>query len=201
MRHFSKRVAGSGLLVMAMTLGTSGDTAGSGRPAAAAPPRFVRAAEPDRIPGQYIVLLEDDTLPGDSVPFVADALTAEHGGAVRVTFQNAVRGFSANMTKPHFSLLIAYPKAWSPSTNGVVRAQPVYFNAKTDADLEKFAVDSAKADDIAVANVYTKAGAKVFDLDDATLAKWQALARPIWKDYSSKNENCAKLLAAAEKLL
>jgi hypothetical protein len=41
----------------------------------------------------------------------------------------------------------------------------------------------------------------VFDLDDATLAKWQTLARPIWKDYSSKNENCAKLLAAAEKLL
>jgi len=68
-------------------------------------------------------------------------------------------------------------------------------------DLEKFAVDSAKADDIEVANVYTKAGAKVFDLDDATLAKWQTLARPIWKDYSSKNENCAKLLAAAEKLL
>jgi len=68
-------------------------------------------------------------------------------------------------------------------------------------DLEKFAVDSAKADDIQVANVYTKAGAKVFDLDDATLAKWQTLARPIWKDYSSKNENCAKLLAAAEKLL
>ncbi len=69
------------------------------------------------------------------------------------------------------------------------------------ADLEKFAVDSAKADDIAVANVYAKAGAKVSDLDDATLKKWQALARPIWKDYSDKNENCAKLLAAAEKLL
>jgi len=68
-------------------------------------------------------------------------------------------------------------------------------------DLEKFAVENAKADDIAVANVYTKAGAKVYDLDDATLAKWQALARPIWKDYSGKNENCAKLLAAAEKLL
>ena len=69
------------------------------------------------------------------------------------------------------------------------------------AELEKFAIDSAKADDIAVANVYTKAGAKVFDLDDATLRKWQTLARPIWKDYSGKNENCAKLLAAAEKLL
>jgi TRAP-type C4-dicarboxylate transport system substrate-binding protein len=69
------------------------------------------------------------------------------------------------------------------------------------AELEQFAVDSAKADDIAVADVYVKAGAKVFDLDDVTLKKWQALAKPIWKDYSDKNENCAKLLAAAEKLL
>jgi len=69
------------------------------------------------------------------------------------------------------------------------------------AELEKFAVDSAMADDVAVANVYTKAGAKVSDLDDATLKKWQVLARPVWKDYSDKNANCAKLLALAEKLL
>ena len=69
------------------------------------------------------------------------------------------------------------------------------------AELEKFAIDSAKADDEAVAGVYTKAGAKVVDLDEATLKKWQALAKPVWKDYADKNENCAKLLAAAEKLL
>jgi TRAP-type C4-dicarboxylate transport system substrate-binding protein len=71
----------------------------------------------------------------------------------------------------------------------------------TGADLEKFAVDSAKADDIAVADVYAKKGAKVADLDDAALAKWQVLAKPVWKDYADKNENCAKLLAAAQKLL
>ena len=69
------------------------------------------------------------------------------------------------------------------------------------ADLEKFAVDSAKADDQAVAAVYVKAGAKVADLDDAALAKWQVLAKPVWKDYADKNENCAKLLALAQKLL
>jgi TRAP-type C4-dicarboxylate transport system substrate-binding protein len=69
------------------------------------------------------------------------------------------------------------------------------------AEMEKFAVESAKADDIAVANVFAKAGAKVVDLDDATLAKWQVLARPVWKDFADKNETCAKLLAAAEKLL
>jgi len=69
------------------------------------------------------------------------------------------------------------------------------------AELEKFAVDSAKADDISVAEVYAKKGAKVVDLDDATLAKWRAIAKPVWKDYSDKNANCAKLLALAEKLL
>jgi len=69
------------------------------------------------------------------------------------------------------------------------------------ADLEKFAVDNAKADDIAVAEVYAKKGAKVADLDDAALAKWQVLAKPVWQDYAAKNDNCAKLLAAAQKLL
>jgi TRAP-type transport system periplasmic protein len=69
------------------------------------------------------------------------------------------------------------------------------------ADLEKFAVDSAMADDVSVAGVYVKAGAKVSDLDDASLRKWQVLAKPVWQDFAAKNENCAKLLAAAEKLL
>ncbi len=69
------------------------------------------------------------------------------------------------------------------------------------ADLEKFAVDSAMADDVAVAGVYVKAGAKVSDLDDAALRKWQVLAKPVWQDFAAKNENCSKLLAAAEKLL
>lgn len=69
------------------------------------------------------------------------------------------------------------------------------------AELEKFAIESAKHDDNAVSDVYAKKGAKVVDLDDATLRQWQALARPVWKDYADKNENCAKLLSLAEKLL
>ena len=70
------------------------------------------------------------------------------------------------------------------------------------ADMEKFALEGAKADDIAVAGVYAKAGAKVVDLDEATVKKWQAIARGnAWKDYADKNETCAKLLAAAVKLL
>ena len=46
-----------------------------------------------------------------------------------------------------------------------------------------------------------KAGAKVYDLDEATLKKWQAIARDTaWKDYAAKSETCAALLKAAQKL-
>ena len=70
------------------------------------------------------------------------------------------------------------------------------------AEMEKFALEAAKKDDIEVANVYQKAGAKVVDLTPASIKKWQAIARETaWKDYASKNAGCAKLLALAEQTL
>ena len=70
------------------------------------------------------------------------------------------------------------------------------------AELEAFAMKSAKADDIQVAAVYQKVGAKVVDLNPAVVKKWQAIARATaWKDYGEKNDNCAKLLKLAEKTL
>ena len=69
-------------------------------------------------------------------------------------------------------------------------------------EMEKFGTEGAKRDDQAVAGVYQKAGAKVYDLDAATLKKWQDIARrTAWKDYAEKSDSCAKILAAAEKLL
>jgi hypothetical protein len=50
----------------------------------------------------------------------------------------SLEGFSASMTRPDFSPLIAYPKAWSPSTPGALRGSVVYFDAKTETDLEKY---------------------------------------------------------------
>jgi TRAP-type C4-dicarboxylate transport system substrate-binding protein len=70
------------------------------------------------------------------------------------------------------------------------------------ADMEKLALESAKKDDMEVANIYQKAGAKVVDLPAATIKKWQAIARATaWKDYAAKNEGSAKLLALAEQTL
>lgn len=69
------------------------------------------------------------------------------------------------------------------------------------AEMEKFGVEAAKADDVAVAAAYAKAGAKVHDLTDAALAKWVAVARDsAWKDFASKNESCARLLKLAEQV-
>jgi TRAP-type C4-dicarboxylate transport system substrate-binding protein len=70
------------------------------------------------------------------------------------------------------------------------------------AEMEAFALQAAKKDDQDVATIYQKAGAKVVDLPAASIRKWQDIARrTAWKDYGAKNENCARLLALAEKTL
>src|SRR5260370_5699411 len=50
----------------------------------------------------------------------------------------SLEGFTASMVSPGFSPLIAYPRAWSPSTNGTVRGEAVFLDVKTAADLEKY---------------------------------------------------------------
>ena len=50
----------------------------------------------------------------------------------------SLKRFSAQVTEPQSIPLIAYPKAWSPGTNGVITADVVYLNAKDDAGLEQF---------------------------------------------------------------
>lgn len=50
----------------------------------------------------------------------------------------SLEGFDANMLAPSFSSLIAYPKAWSPATNGAVRGEVIFFDVRTEADLAKF---------------------------------------------------------------
>ncbi|MEP7294815.1 MAG: TRAP transporter substrate-binding protein DctP [Burkholderiales bacterium] len=70
------------------------------------------------------------------------------------------------------------------------------------AELEAFGREAARADDKAAADIYAKAGAKLYDLDEPTLKKWQAIAvETAWKDFGEKSETCASLLKAAQKLL
>ena len=53
------------------------------------------------------------------------------------------------------------------------------------ASLEQFALEAAKADDVRMAEVYAKNGAKVSDMDDATFARWRAIAQQTaWDDFA-----------------
>lgn len=65
-------------------------------------------------------------------------------------------------------------------------------------ELEAFGRKGAQDDDIEVAKVYEKAGAKVSPLDAATVGKWRDIARDTaWKDYSAKTAMAANLLKLA----
>src|SRR5882757_6700163 len=69
------------------------------------------------------------------------------------------------------------------------------------AELEEFGTKEAMADDQKVAEVYAKKGAKVSDLDEATVDKWRAIARETaWKDYAARSPLAAELLKLAESI-
>ena len=72
---------------------------------------------------------------------------------------------------------------------------------KLGAEMEAFGTKEAMADDNLVAEVYSKKGAKVADLDAATVDKWRNIARDTaWKDYASKTAESAELLKLAEQV-
>jgi carboxypeptidase Q len=46
--------------------------------------------------------------------------------------------FTANMVEPNFSSLIAFPKAWSPSTPKTIRGEPILLDVNKEEDFEKY---------------------------------------------------------------
>lgn len=65
-------------------------------------------------------------------------------------------------------------------------------------EMEAFGKQGAQEDDIEVAKVYEKAGAKIVALDATVVGKWRDIARDTaWKDYSAKTPLAANLLKLA----
>lgn len=66
------------------------------------------------------------------------------------------------------------------------------------ASLEPFGMTESKKDDQRLAEVFTKAGAKVHDMDDATFAKWRTIAQETaFKDFAERVKNGKALLDMA----
>lgn len=50
----------------------------------------------------------------------------------------SLKDFEAEVVSPTVFPVIAYPKAWSPSTKGAVTSEVVYFDARTEEDFAKY---------------------------------------------------------------
>ncbi len=50
----------------------------------------------------------------------------------------SLNNFTAQVVEPQVIPVIAYPKAWSPSTKGAITSEVVFFDAKTDEDFAKY---------------------------------------------------------------
>ncbi|MBL8123695.1 MAG: M20/M25/M40 family metallo-hydrolase [Blastocatellia bacterium] len=50
----------------------------------------------------------------------------------------SLKSFTAVVNEPQYFPVIAYPKAWSPSTKGAVTSEVVFLDAKTNDDLAKY---------------------------------------------------------------
>ncbi len=50
----------------------------------------------------------------------------------------SLQSYSASVVEPNFFSLIAYPKAWTPSTPTTVVGEPIYLDASTPEELEKY---------------------------------------------------------------
>jgi TRAP-type transport system periplasmic protein len=69
------------------------------------------------------------------------------------------------------------------------------------AEMEKFALEKAKADDDEVAKVYEKRGIKTYEIDQAEVDKWKAVARDTcWKEYADKNASNAEFLKLSQQV-
>ena len=81
--------------------------------------------------------------------------------------------------------------------NGLTPAQQKIM-LEVGASLEPFAMKAAKEDDARLAEVYSKAGVKVVDMDEASFAKWRAVAQEsAYPDYAAAVKNGKQLLDMA----
>ena len=110
----------------------------------------------------------------------------------------SLKGFSAQVVEPQVFPVIAYPKAWSPSTKGVVTSEIVLFDAKTEADLEKYkgklngkivllssGLREVKAD-------FGGMGTRRTDEDLKKLADWAPAATPAQNKQGDAQRNAAR---------
>ena len=69
------------------------------------------------------------------------------------------------------------------------------------ADMEAFALSAAKADDDALAQVYSKVGVTAKEMNADAIDKWKGVAHDsAWADFAARSPSCAGLLQLAKNV-
>jgi TRAP-type C4-dicarboxylate transport system substrate-binding protein len=144
------------------------------------------------------------TLPSDEI------YAAMQTGAMDAAMTSSTSFISFRLEEVAKSLTTGRNKAYWYMFEPLMMSKTVFDRLSKDqqtaimavgADMEMYAMKAAQLDDQAVAAIYQKAGAKVVDLDAATVKKWQDIARvTAWKDFAERSPSCANLLKLAQKL-
>jgi TRAP-type C4-dicarboxylate transport system substrate-binding protein len=93
------------------------------------------------------------------------------------------------------------PLLMSKSVYDTLSADQQKAISEVGASLEPFALEQAKADDLELARVFGRAGARVAEFDAPALQEWKQIARDTaWKDFAARSAACAGLLTLAEQV-
>lgn len=84
-----------------------------------AAPSFSQSQAGEVIPGQYIVVFNDGV---EDAPGLARRLTAAHGGSLRFTYENALKGFAAGLSEQAAAALTRNPNVAYVEQDQVMRA-------------------------------------------------------------------------------
>lgn len=90
------------LLTIVASISISAFAAGDGKPS-----KFIRVGS-DKIPEQYVVVLDDTVLP-EAVPETARILAAAHGATVETIWNNALKAFFVRMSEEKAETLSKHP--------------------------------------------------------------------------------------------
>jgi hypothetical protein len=114
----------------------------------------------------------------------------------------SLKKLTVEMVAPQYTPLLAYPKAWTPSTKGVVSGQPVLVEVKSKADFDKY---RGKLKGAIVMNGAAPGAKPIADpgkrYDDRELAEMAQAVNPgDPKTYADEDKEWQKLLAEQDEI-
>ena len=129
-----------------------------------------------RVPGQYIVVLKDDTRPED-VDFIANQLLVRHQGTTRAIYRHTIKGFSIQMPEEAAIALSHEPAVAYVQEDGIVKAASTQANPPWGLDRIDQR-DRPLNNKYNFANVATGAGVHVYILDSGINPAHQEFLNP-----------------------